>query len=61
MNTIQGISQSLNISSISATAGDNPGSIDMASAKLALDVQRTAGQELVKMMENLGKAVNIYA
>jgi hypothetical protein len=46
---------------VSQRSGDNPDNFDMASAKLALDVQKTAGQELVKMMENLGRTVDTYA
>jgi len=33
----------------------------MATAKLALDTQKTLGSELVEMIENLGANIDTYA
>jgi len=59
MNSISGISPVLSI--ISASAGDNPDSVDLASARLILDAQKTTGQQIVKMLENLGNTIDTYA
>jgi hypothetical protein len=60
MDSISRISP-VSMSNITTNAGDNPGSVDMASIKLALDAQKAVGQQIVKMLENLGNTIDTYA
>ena len=39
---------------------DDKNKNDLALAKLFLDAQKTAGQDLVKMMEPLGRVIDMY-
>jgi hypothetical protein len=61
MDPIQGTNASLAVVLSALKAGDTQNNVALASAKLALDNQKTMGQDLVKMLENLGANIDTYA
>jgi hypothetical protein len=61
MDPIQGTNVSLDIFMSALKAGDTRNKVALAGAKLVLDTQKTLGQDLVKMLENLGTNIDTYA
>ena len=60
MDPIQGTNVSLDITLCALKAYDTRNKVALASAKLVLDTQKTMGQDLVKMLENLGANIDTY-
>jgi hypothetical protein len=60
MDPIQGTNVSLDITLCALKAYDTRNKVALAGAKLVLDTQKTLGQDLVKMLENLGANIDTY-
>jgi hypothetical protein len=60
MDPIQGTNVSLDITLSALKAYDTRNKVALAGAKLVLDTQKTLGQDLVKMLENLGATIDTY-
>jgi hypothetical protein len=60
MEPLRGTDISLDIALIEIKAAEEKNKLDFARAKLVLDAQKTAGQELVKMLEKLGTVIDTY-
>jgi hypothetical protein len=60
MDPIQGTNVSLDITLSALKAYDTRNKVALAGAKLVLDTQKTMGQDLVKMLENLGANIDTY-
>jgi hypothetical protein len=61
MDPIQGTDVSLAVAQIAIKSQGNASDIGMAKAKLVLDATRDAGAGLVKLLENLGQNIDLYA
>ena len=61
MNPIGGTDVSLAMTMVAIEATAQAGKIDMGAMKMSLDAMRGTGQQLVEMLENLGKNINTYA
>ncbi len=60
MDPIQGTNVSLDITLSALKAYDTRNKVALAGVKLVLDTQKTMGQDLVKMLENLGANIDTY-
>jgi hypothetical protein len=60
MDPIQGTNVSPDITMSALKAYDTRNKVALAGAKLALDTQKTVGQDIVNMLENLGSNVDTY-
>jgi hypothetical protein len=60
MDPIRGTNVSLDVALIALKADSTRNSVALASAKLALDTQEIVGNEIVKMIENLGNTIDTY-
>jgi hypothetical protein len=60
MEQIRGTNVVLDIALTALKSSEDKNKKDIALVKLILDAQKTAGQELVKMIENLGKVIDTY-
>jgi hypothetical protein len=60
MDPIQGTNVSLDITLSALKAYDTRNKVTLAGAKLVLDTQKTLGQDLVNMLENLGANIDTY-
>lgn len=61
MEPIRGTNVSLDIALIAARAAENQDRLNVARAKLVLDAQKTQGNGLVRMLEDLGRLIDTYA
>jgi hypothetical protein len=60
MDPIRGTNVSLNSAVSTLKAADTRDKVSLAGVKLALDTQRQLGQDLVRMLENLGANIDTY-
>jgi hypothetical protein len=60
MDPIQGTNVSLDITMSALKAYDTRNNVALVGVKLVLDTQKTFGQDLVKMLENLGANIDTY-
>lgn len=60
MEPIRGTNVSLEMALIAAKAAEIRDQVNIAGARLVLDSQRTAGREIVEMLETLGTLIDTY-
>ena len=60
MEQIWGTNAALDIALTALKTSEDKNKNDLALVKLFLDAKKTDGQDLVKMMENLGRVIDMY-
>ncbi len=55
-----GTNAALDVALIALKSSEDKNKNDLALVRLFLDAQNTAGHDLVKMMENLGRVIDMY-
>jgi hypothetical protein len=60
MEQIRGTNAALDIALTALKPSEDKNKNDLALVKLFLEAQKTAEQDLVKMMENLGRVIDMY-
>ena len=60
MEQIRGTNAALDIALTALKTSEDKNKNDLALVKLFLDAQKTAGQDFVKIIENLGRVIDMY-
>jgi hypothetical protein len=61
MDPIYGTNASLAMAQIAIKAAGDADNLEMAQAHLVLDAMKDSGAQIVKLLENLGQNVDLYA